>query len=61
MIKVEEMPGVKKTGSIKCTSAYITVSAPHRLDATYKHIDALVYKLNDLTEEEIKIVEGTTV
>ena len=29
-----------------------------RIDATDKQIDNLVYELYDLTEEEIKIVEG---
>jgi hypothetical protein len=28
-----------------------------QIDATDKHIDNLVYKLYDLTDEEIKIVE----
>ena len=30
-----------------------------QIDATDKQIDNLVYELYDLTEEEIKIVEGT--
>ena len=29
-----------------------------QIDSTDKEINALVYKLYDLTEEEIKIVEG---
>ena len=32
-----------------------TANVKHKLE---KHIDQLVYKLYDLTEEEIKIVEG---
>lgn len=30
----------------------------YKIDATDKEIDQMVYKLYDLTEEEIKIVEG---
>ena len=30
-----------------------------QIDSTDKEINALVYKLYDLTDEEIKIVEGT--
>lgn len=29
-----------------------------QIDSTDKEINALIYKLYDLTEEEIKIVEG---
>jgi hypothetical protein len=33
---------------------------PRQIDATDAQIDRLVYELYGLTEEEIRIVEGTT-
>jgi hypothetical protein len=36
-----------------------SVNAECRIEATDEQIDALVYELYGLTEEEIRIVEGT--
>jgi type II restriction/modification system DNA methylase subunit YeeA len=37
---------------------YLKTTIQRQIDSTDKQIDQLVYKLYDLTEEEIKIVEG---
>ena len=38
----------------------ITAMLRRQIESTDRHIDQLVYKLYDLTEEEIKIVESET-
>jgi hypothetical protein len=52
-----------RTGSVVCRGAlrYLCVNAeaPDGLAPTYRKAAALVYELYGLTEEEIKIVEGS--
>ncbi len=40
------------------TESNKTLELKSKIDSTDKEIDQMVYKLYDLTEEEIKIVEG---
>ena len=55
-------PGISYFSGVHSKLDLFTKSAPmntQQIATTDKEINALVYKLYDLTDEEIKIVEGT--
>lgn len=55
---VNQMLSLKKQLQV-CKTAQDKTMLQRQIDATDRQIDRLVYELYDLTEEEIKIVEGS--
>ena len=50
---------IKELGYFRINNILNDIALQRQIDATDKQIDKLVYKLYGLTEEEIKIIEGS--